>query len=81
MRNDNGVALGQLADLLCVTSTNNRGWFYTAVQISEVMGCSKLSAYRYLKQLKEYGYKMETKIVREGVTGPKSVAYKIIKSP
>ena len=53
--------------------------YMTAKQIVARMGCSKMVAYRRLQTLDERGYAFETQTVREGVTGPRSVAYKITR--
>lgn len=52
-----------------------RGQFMTTLQIAYEMKCPKVTAYRRLKALKKRGCEFQTRLVREGVSGPKSVAY------
>ena len=55
-----------------------RGNFITATQLAVEMGCSKVVAYKRLKNLRKQGHVLQTCLIREGVTGPKSRAYAIV---
>lgn len=66
---------GQLSALAKILS---RGQFVTALQISIEMNCTKATAYHRLSALRERGCKMQVCKIREGVTGPRSMAYALL---
>lgn len=65
-----------LIELIRLLSSGN---MMTAAQIAQQTGCSKPVAYDRLCMLKRRGVEFQTVTVREGVTGPKSIAYAIVK--
>lgn len=73
MKAKNEDALAVLIDLL------SSGQFVTAAQIAVKTGCSKPVAYDRLEALRKRGVVFQTMRIREGLTGPKSVAYAICK--
>lgn len=64
-----------LVELIRLLST---GTMMTAAQIAQQTGCSKPVAYDRLKALRRRGVEFQRVMVRDGVSGPKSVAYAII---
>lgn len=56
------------------------GCFVTAKQIVIETKCSKPSVHRRLKELKKRGHVIKTCRLREGSTGPKSIAYAIVRA-
>jgi len=71
---DNSEQLVLLAQLL------SDGRFMTAAQIAIESDCSKSIVKRRLLRLREAGFEFVTQRVREGLSGPKSVAYAIVKA-
>ncbi len=67
---------GALVDLIRILS---EGRMLTAVQIAAQTGCSKPVAHDRLRTLRKRGVPFQTIRVREGITGPKSVAYAIVE--
>lgn len=53
--------------------------YLTAAQVAEKMKCSKPAAYKRITILRQRGYDMELRFVREGSAGPRSKAFKIRK--
>ncbi len=51
--------------------------FLTAAQVAKTMNCSKPAAYKRLSILRQRGYDMELRFIREGDAGPRSKAFKI----
>lgn len=68
----NEDALAELVELL------SQGQMLTAMQIAARTGCSKPVAYERLEALRKRGTRFQTVKVREGVTGPKSIAYAVV---
>ena len=68
----NEEALAELIRLL------SGGQMLTAAQIMTQTGCSKPVAYDRIEALRKRGVVFQTVRVREGSTGPRSVAYAIV---
>lgn len=49
----------------------------TARALADALGCTKPTAYARLAALEAQGHKLQRTTVREGSTGPKSVAYSL----
>lgn len=65
-------------DLIELIRVLSQGRMLTVMQIVEQTGCSKPVAYERLEALRKRGVVFQTVKVREGITGPKSVAYAIV---
>lgn len=66
---DNSKELDALARIL------STGRLMTAAQIALETGCGKTTAHKRIRQLKERGHNLVQQRVREGVSGPKAIAY------
>lgn len=62
-------------DLQRLMKIFGRGKLLTARQIAELMDCSRPVAYARVRALKDRGFKLTEKQVREGSSGPMSIAY------
>ncbi len=66
------------AELQLLVQLLSRGQFMTASQIAYRMGCSKPSAYKRVRTLRERGLPIQVERVRDGISGPQAEAFAII---